>query len=133
MNENEKELSEHLVFIKQNIVNLRDQGIYPKIYEHFERKSFLRSISVLLANHLIVEDESIYLITEKGERYLEQVIKELEYNSEKERIEFEKSKIDLDLAQKMLKEYPYTKWFARISFLIAIVLAVLEIIRWKDK
>lgn len=50
---------------------------------------------------------------------------------EKERqdIELRKSKIDLELAERMLKEYPYTKWIARISFLIGICLAILELIK----
>jgi predicted transcriptional regulator len=133
---NDNELKNHLVFFKQNVVNLNDQEIYPKIDEYFDRSVFLKNVEFLENNSLIIEDEQrncIYSITEKGERYLAQIIKELEYNAEKERIEFEKSKIDLDLAQKMLKEYPYTKWFARIGFVIAIVLAVLEIIQWKNK
>lgn len=53
--------------------------------------------------------------------------------AEKENLDFEKSKVDFELAKKVLKEYPYTKWFARIAFLIAVVLAVLEIIQWKNK
>lgn len=133
---NDIELKNHLFFIKQNVVNLRDQDLYNKIDEYFDRTVFLQNIEFLEKNSLIVEDDnrdSIYSITEKGEKYLAQIIKEFEYNSEKERIEFEKSKIDLDLAQKMLKEYPYTKWFARISILIALVLAILEVIQWKDK
>lgn len=56
-----------------------------------------------------------------------------DFLAKKEIVDFEKSKVDLELAKKVLKEYPYTKWFARIGFAIAIILAVLEIIRWKDK
>jgi len=52
------------------------------------------------------------------------------YLKEKERIAFEKSKIDLKLAQKMLDEYPVTKWTARIGLIIGIFLAILELIRW---
>jgi len=52
------------------------------------------------------------------------------YLKEKERIAFEKSKIDLELAQKMLEEYPITKWTARIGLIIGIILAILEVIRW---
>ena len=52
---------------------------------------------------------------------------------EKDVIEFEKSKIDLELAKKMLEEFPKTKWFARIGFIIAIVLMLKElyILIWK--
>lgn len=56
-----------------------------------------------------------------------------DFLAQKEIIDFEKSKVDLELAKKVLREYPYTKWFARIGFAIAIILAVLEIIRWNDK
>lgn len=49
---------------------------------------------------------------------------------EREHIEFEKSKIDLELAKKMLREYPKTKWFARIGFFIGIVLAIVQLIQW---
>ena len=53
--------------------------------------------------------------------------------TETELITFEKSKIDLELSKKMLEEYPYTKWFARIGFVIALILAVLEILQWNNK
>ena len=66
-------------------------------------------------------------------RYVENEKSKSDFLAKKEALDFEKSKIDLDLAQKMLKEYPYTKWFARISIFIALVLAILELIRWKDK
>lgn len=46
---------------------------------------------------------------------------------ERDNIAFEKSKIDLELAKKMLKEYPKTKWFARIGFIIGTGLALLKL------
>lgn len=49
---------------------------------------------------------------------------------EKHDIEYRKSKVDLELAEKMLKEYPKTKWFARIGFIIGICLAVLELLKF---
>ncbi|MDI1304354.1 MAG: hypothetical protein PSX42_05840 [bacterium] len=66
-------------------------------------------------------------------KYIQNEKSELNFIAEKERIEFEKSKIDLELSKKMLKEFPKTKWFARIGFVIAIILAVLEIIQWNNK
>jgi predicted transcriptional regulator len=48
----------------------------------------------------------------------------------KEQVEFEKSKIDLELAKKMLKEYPKTKLFARIGLTIGIVLWLKELYIW---
>ena len=49
---------------------------------------------------------------------------------EKKDIEFRKTKVDLQLAEKMLEEYPKTKWFARIGFIIGICLAVLELLKF---
>jgi hypothetical protein len=129
---NDNTIKEHLLFFKQNVVNLRDTAINPKIELYFDRTVFLNNIVFLENNSLIVEDDnrdSIYSITEKGEKLLTKITKQLERESKKDRIEFEKSKIDLELAQKMLKEYPYTKWFARIGFAIAIILAALEILQ----
>ena len=126
---------EYLIFFKQNIVNLNDQNIYEKIDLYFDRSEFIKDIDFLERNNLITDNERTltYLITTKGEKYLEQLIKEHLYNSEKERIEFEKSKIDLELSKKMLKEYPYTKWLARIGAFMGIGLAVLEVIKWLIK
>jgi chorismate-pyruvate lyase len=127
---NNNEIKNHLIFFKHNIVNLRDQDLYPKIDEYFDRSVFLKNIEFLENNSLITEDDnrdSIFSITDKGEKFLTQIIEEHKHIAEKERIEFEKSKIDLELAQKMLKEFPKTKWFARIGLFIAIVLALKEL------
>ena len=58
---------------------------------------------------------------------------ELEKKNKRENFEFEKAKIDLELAKKMLKEFPKTKWFARIGFIIGILLLLKElyILIWK--
>ena len=130
INMNNIEVKNHLIFFKQNKVNLRDQDLYPKIDEHFDRTVFIQNIDFLERNSLIIEDDnrdSIYSITDKGEKFLKDIIEEHKYIAEKERIEFEKSKIDLELAQKMLKEFPKTKQFARIGLFIAIVLALKEL------
>jgi hypothetical protein len=128
----ENTIKDHLLFFKQNVVNLNDTEIYPKIENYFDRTVFLKNIVYLENNSLIVKDDNgntIYSITEKGDKLLTKITKQLEHESEKDRIEFEKSKIDLELAQKMLKEYPCTKWFARIGFAIAIILAALKILQ----
>ena len=76
---NNIEVKNHLIFFKQNIVNLRNQDLYPKIDEYFDRTVFLKNIDFLERNSLIVEDnnrDSIYSITEKGKRFLNQIIEE---------------------------------------------------------
>lgn len=46
---------------------------------------------------------------------------------ERDKIELEKAKIDLELAKKTLDEFPKTKWFARIGFIIGIILLLKEL------
>ena len=130
---NDSLIKDYLTFFKNEKVDLRNEGINEKIDFYFERTSFLNNIEILENNSLIIETEHgncTYLITEKGEKYLKQITEKLDYEAEKERIEFEKSKTDLVLAQKMLKEFPKTKWIARISIVIALGLGILEIIRY---
>ena len=130
---NDSLIKDYLTFFKNEKVDLRNEEIIKKIDFYFERTSFLNDIEILENNSLIIETEHgncTYLITEKGEKYLKQITIKLDYETEKERIEFEKSKTDLVLAQKMLKEFPKTKWIARISIVIALGLGILEIIRY---
>ena len=68
---------------------------------------------------LVISNKSIRTLYEK-EQQLE----------EREHLEFEKTKVDLVLAKKMLEEFPNTKWFARIGLLIAVVLALKELYIW---
>ena len=130
---NDSLIKDYLTFFKNEKVDLRNEEIIKKIDFYFERTSFLNDIEILENNSLIIETEHgncTYLITEKGEKYLKQITEKLDYETEKERIEFEKSKTDLVLAQKMLEEFPKTKWIARISIVIALGLGILEIIRY---
>jgi hypothetical protein len=45
----------------------------------------------------------------------------------------EKSEVDFELTKRTLKEFPKTKWFARLGFIIAVVLALKELymLIWK--
>ena len=127
---NDSLVREYLNFFKNENVDLRDDEINEKIDFYFERTSFLNDITILENNSLITETEHgncAYLITEKGKKFLKQITDKLDYETEKERIEFEKSKTDLILAKKMLKEFPKTKLIARISIFIAVLLALKEL------
>lgn len=55
---------------------------------------------------------------------------DLEEKHKQEKLQFRKAQVDLDLAERMLKEYPRTKWFARIGFFLGLILAIVEIIKW---
>ena len=72
----------------------------------------------------------INILNEFGtyEKYVENESKKTARRKEKEKIEFEKSKTDLILAQRMLKEFPKTKFIARVGAFIALVLFIIKII-----
>ncbi len=69
------------------------------------------------------------IIEKYGEwsEYLLALENEKVFNDNKEQLEFEKTKVDIELAKQTLKEFPRTKWFARISFIIAVILALKEL------
>ena len=120
---NDSLIKDYLTFFKNEKVDLRNEGINEKIDFYFERTSFLNDIEILENNSLIIETEHgncTYLITEKGEKYLKQITIKLDYETEKERIEFEKSKIDLELNKWLLK----TKWLPHIITVISLLFAV---------
>jgi hypothetical protein len=102
----------------------------------------IQSTSDKVADIRISEHNCLINATGITKRFIEQggftksekeYLKQEKYKDEKERVEFEKSKIDLELAKKMLEEFPKTKWFARIGFIIGIVLMLKElyILIWK--
>lgn len=62
--------------------------------------------------------------------YLDNLKQQSDHDEYVKSLEIEKTKVDLDLAKKMLKEYPLTKWTARVGFLIALGLAILELIKF---
>lgn len=126
---NDNEVKNHLIFFKQNIVNLRDQDLYPKIERYFDRTVFIQNIDFLERNSLIVEDDnrdSIYSITEKGEEFLKQIIEEHKYIAEKEKIEFENLKSSTEVNKWLLK----TKWYPLVISIIAVLVSI--ILGFKD-
>jgi uncharacterized protein YlaN (UPF0358 family) len=125
----ENEIKNHLLFFKQNIVDLRDPDLYPKIDEYFDRTVFQKNIDFLERNSLIEEDDnrdSKYSITKKGISFLKQKIEEDEYISEKERIEFENLKSSVDVNKWLIK----TKWYPLVISIIAVLVSI--ILGFKD-
>lgn len=108
-----------------------------------DNEKSLALFKTMISESLIFTDQyhSIQLSTRGYEiltnggwlKYVENEKSKSDFLTKKEIVDFEKSKVDLELAKKILKEYPYTKWFARIGFAIALILAVLELIQWKYK
>ncbi len=109
--------SEEVEFLFRKIQNTSDQVADVRISEH----------ACLIISTGITKK----FIEQGGFSQSEKESNELKSKqAEREQIEFEKAKIDLELAKKMLKEYPKTKWFARIAFFIALALGLLELVKF---
>ena len=54
----------------------------------------------------------------------------IKQSSKDESVSREKNEVELELAKKTLKEFPKTKWFARIGFIISILLLLKELSIW---
>ncbi|MFC0878960.1 hypothetical protein ACE01N_20365 [Saccharicrinis sp. FJH2] len=79
----------------------------------------------------IIFDNEWAINTKKGAKLKPLGIKKLKELSDEieiEKDELKKSKIDLELSERMLEEYPKTKWFARIGFIIAVILVLKELV-----
>ena len=60
-------------------------------------------------------------------------IRQIEYESNRSKYDYEIYKLtkeNLERNNKMLKDYPYTKWMARLSFIISAALALLTLIQY---
>jgi len=92
----------------------------------------IADIRIRPQGNIIITNKITELFVKNGgyEKLERETKKEKETLIYKESIEFEKAKIDLELAKKMLEEYPKTKWFARIAFVIAITLAAIELYKF---
>jgi len=79
-------------------------------------------------NEYTLTDDGVDVVNKKGfSNYKEILESELKFKKDKEILEFEKSKIDFELAKRMLKEYPNTKLFARIGLVIGVLLLLKEL------
>lgn len=138
---NEKYIIEILTAFKLDNT-YREQSKYnfvlnDKINGYKEHDTYKLSIRYLEIENVIINIEnSTYELTDFGNS----VIKNIDnwqniIANENLRINKLKLKeeIDLELAQKMLKEYPWTKWFARIGAFIGIGLAILELLKLLKK
>ncbi|MDT7832217.1 hypothetical protein RQM59_07485 [Flavobacteriaceae bacterium S356] len=111
-----------------------------RIMDNKSKKEIIATRDYLLYKNIFIKDEyGTYRLTPFAREivskygswstYVKFLEKETEKQHEKDELDLEKNKVDLELAKQMLKEYPKTKWFARIGFFIAICLAILELIK----
>ena len=125
-------------FVSEKIKN---EGLEFKIQditenEYLEYLQILKEFDVCEVN--LTEDSestkktpSTLLFRKKGGfQALNQKLKEQE---KREKLNDKKTKVDLKLAEETLKEFPRTKWFARIAFGISIILIIKEIINFFSK
>jgi len=132
MNTKQKEIAEKIL---KKMKSSESGVIFIKELISFVNDPILASLIIrYLKNDMSLIDDfgsERYRLTDVGWEFesfskLEQQKKD---EKSREQLEFEKSKIDFKLAEKMLKDYPKTKWIARISIILGIGLAILEILR----
>ncbi len=125
MNDEQKKIaSEIIFFIKDN----GNKVFKSKLLNSFdidpiERTFVLRTLKE--EYDLIKVNGELFSLSKKGFEFTS--FEDLEL---KEKLEFEKLKTDLSLAKQTLKEFPKTKYFARIGAFIGIVLVLKELIEW---
>ena len=98
---------------------------------------YLENIDILIDNELLLRMNNNSIKTtrlgreilkeDRIEEHLALVLKNRENEDAQKKLEFEKTKVDLELAKETLKEFPKTKWFARLGFAIGIVLLLKEL------
>ena len=78
------------------------------------------------------ESRSNYRLTAKGWEFesFEKLEKEVVKSKIEKDIQFKKTNIDLELAERTLKDYPKTKLFSRIGAFTGIVLLILKVVEW---
>jgi len=73
--------------------------------------------------------ENMYELTKAGRDIYIENATERNHLKDIEQLNRKKLSVDVKLAEATLKSYPFTKWSARIAFVISIVLAGIEIYR----
>jgi hypothetical protein len=130
MNANQKKLATEIInFLKDNENSVVKDELYNK-FDISKSREFLTEwqhvMNSLVNEYFFINKKGVrFYLTKKGSEFTS-----FDDIENLENLEIEKLKTDLILAKKMLKEYPYTKWFARISIVIALGLGILEIIRY---
>jgi len=105
---------------------------------HFDGISFegiLKPINSLIYQGYLEEtNESLcWRLSEKAKQAIKEGAETKKQELAHKAREVEKTKIDLEIAKKMLKEYPTTKRMARYGFIIAIILAAIELLRYLNE
>lgn len=92
---------------------------------HFKRgfQDFNSAVTIS-SNGLNILKSGSYL------HHLNNLKEQLQHSEHIKTLEFEKTQVDLQISKNILKEYPITKWTARIGLIIALGLAVLELLKF---
>lgn len=128
---------EYTRLILSALLNKKNRLSYDELHSLMEKdviyNDFLKELHDLVKKEFIDNNHGI-IINQRGIKKLKELndsinLKNLniEKQQEREDIEFEKAKVDLELAKKLLKEFPKTKCFARVGLFIAVVLALKEL------
>lgn len=109
---------------------------YFMIIEAKKHSLYLNKIEhVILTNHIIELrnygfisfEKNEYSVLPKGEEAYKEFLKKKEMESERKELEFKKLKIDLTNAERVYKTYKSTRLIAWVTFIIAVLLALLRL------
>jgi hypothetical protein len=132
--QNAKDIDDILkLAVERGLLNGFDIGYYQSTIHPDLDKSYLYYLAGLMAsymkeygrNWITLDHGRIFTCNNNTKGFLESGGFQKIYNDEK--MQELKDEIELNLARKTLKDYPFTKWIAWIGFLIAFGLAILEI------
>jgi predicted transcriptional regulator len=127
MNENQKKLATEIInFLKANENSVFKDELYHN-FDISKSREFLTEwqyvMNSLVNEYFFINKKGVrFYLTKKGSEFTS-----FENIENLENLEVEKLKTDLKLAQETLKEFPKTKWFARIGLFISILLALKEL------
>ena len=106
---------------------LSDFKRYLVIFDHCNAAKVTLHADVYQAN--TTRDTHRFHIAGGFKAYFEREAERKRIEQEEKALERRKAEVDLNLAERTLKDYPWTKWAARIAFIISIILAAFELLR----
>ncbi|MBW4971621.1 hypothetical protein KZY98_14240 [Croceibacter atlanticus] len=94
----------------------------------------LKLITQIETNYLILTNKGFQIIISGGWiKHNSDILENKNKSNKRDEFELKKLKLETKIAENVLKEFPKTKWFARIGFITGIVLLLKElyILIWK--
>lgn len=123
--------------VKSGHIKLTDEKGYGTLTPEFDTsKEFTRYLGILKKYNVCdctftfdgeFASSNLNTLNFQKQGGFKKLYKDLKQKEKRDKLEFKKSKVDLKLSEETLKEFPRTKWFARIGFIIGILLLLKEL------